>query len=455
MMTKLGSVGVLAALMMAMGSAACVEQPVTELGSGKSAASSDDDDEPTASKSAKKKSLETAEAAEEDQTDEESTVTKPSKTDSAADAKAEAPKKELALDLDFAGSKGLKFGNIAIRRSCSDIGVDFNQASVAEGTSLSLVEVYSKKVLLTVQGADLAAIKKSLLDGDGHVNIPVQPGQIPTQATEYAIVMGGDSRFGSLAACGVNIVPKSDEDRGIKGGAGHFPTGRNIFNAITLGGDGCGIVGFVQAYYDEKMGAVYARATSPILIAADDEGRAGFPRGSGYAGCDEHASPLVLDLSGNGISLSKTREDMFDIDANGTRDSIGWVSSNDTPFLVRDANGNGLVDGATELFGNFTDKTSANGFDALSHFDNNGDGTVDSNDTVWSTLRLWFDKNHDGRTDAGELVTLESRGVASIATRYISVNEKLMSGAIRQRGAVTMTDGRSVPVLDVWFDRQF
>ena len=452
MMTKLGSVGMLAALMMAMGSVACAEQPVTELGGAKSASSSDDeDDKPAKPKSSKKKTADT----EDDEATGESIATA-SKTDSVPDAKdEEGSKKDLALDLDFAGSKGLKFGNIAIRRSCSDIGVDFNQATVAEGTSLSLVEVYSKKVLLEVKGADLAAIKKSLLDGDGHVHIPVQAGQIPTQTTEYAIVMGGDGRFGSLAACGVDIVPKSDEDRGIKGGAGHFPTGRNILNAITLGGDGCGIVGFMQAYYDEKTGEVYARASSPILIAADDEGRAGFPSGSGHAGCDEHASPLVLDLSGNGVALSKAREDVFDIDANGSRDAVSWVSSNDTPFLVRDANGNGLVDGATELFGNFTDERSSNGFEALSHFDDSGDGVVDRNDRVWATLRLWFDRNHDGRTDAGELETLESRGVESLATRYVPTNQRLMSGAIRQRGAATMSDGRSVPVLDVWFDRKF
>lgn len=47
-------------------------------------------------------------------------------------------------------------------------------------------------------------------------------------------------------------------------------------------------------------------------------------------------------------------------------------------MLVRDLNGNGLIDNGTELFGNSTilsnNETAANGFEALKELDSNGDG---------------------------------------------------------------------------------
>lgn len=446
MMNKLGSFGVLA-MMMALGSAACAEQAVNDLGSSRSAASDDEDE----AKPSKPKSTARSEESADD--------VEPA-TSSATTTQAQTTV-SAAIDISFAASAGQKFGTVPIHRSCSDMGADFNQATLVDGTSLQLVNVSTKEVLVKVEGNDLNAVKQELANGAGKLHIDLGDGsELPKEQTEYAIVMGGDSRFGSVAKCGVNIAPQDDKDRGVKGSAGRFPTGRTIVFDRGVSGDGCGIIGFMQAYYDDAKHEVVARPTSPIIVAADNEGRAGFPKGDYYTGCDAHSSPLVLDLAGNGLSLSKARSDVFDIDGNGSRDAMSWVSSNDTPFLVRDANGNGSVDGATELFGNHTDPTSANGFEALARFDDTADGAIDSSDKVWSTLRLWFDRNHDGRTDAGELETLESRGVRSIATSYIATSDRLVSGgeftgAIRQRGAVSMTDGRSIPILDVWFERQF
>lgn len=463
MTMKLGSMGVLAALVIAMGSVACAEAPVPELGGARSASSGDDESDDTgrASKS-KDRGSKSDDVGSDDADDESGTAAKPasSKPDTdSSDPSTVAP----TIEVSFAASAGQKFGNVPIHRSCSDMGADFNQATVADGTSMALVDVNTQKVLVKVEGAALKAIKDELLSGSGKLKIELpgsDGGGVPAQAAEYAIIMGGDSRFGSPAACGESLAPKDEQDRGVKGSAGRFPTGRTIVFDRGVGGTGCGIVGFLQAYYDASKGIVYARPSSPIVIAADDEGRAGFPKGNGYPGCDAHASPLVLDLSGSGVELSKARADVFDIDGNGTRDAMSWVSSNDTPFLVRDANGNGLVDGATELFGNHTDRTSQNGFDALSHFDDVPDGVIDAKDAVWASLRLWFDRDHDGVTGPGELETLEARGITSLATTYVSTSERLMSGgtfagSIRQRGAATTGDGRSVPVLDVWFERSF
>ena len=88
-------------------------------------------------------------------------------------------------------------------------------------------------------------------------------------------------------------------------------------------------------------------------------------------------SPLVLDLDGDGVETrSIDRGVYFDHDGNGFAEGTGWVGSDDG-LLVYDRNGNGEVDDGGELFGSYTVLQSglkaANGFVALSEFDNNHD----------------------------------------------------------------------------------
>jgi hypothetical protein len=68
-------------------------------------------------------------------------------------------------------------------------------------------------------------------------------------------------------------------------------------------------------------------------------------------------------------------------------------------------------------------RATANGFNALSSFDNmcrggNGDGVIDAGDAVFASLRLWRDTNHDGVSGPGKLHTLESLDAARIHLDY-------------------------------------
>lgn len=163
-------------------------------------------------------------------------------------------------------------------------------------------------------------------------------------------------------------------------------------------------------------------------------------------------SPIVLDLNGNGVTLVNNRETRvaFDWDGDGSRNQTGWVGRDDG-FLVFDRDGNGAISNGGEL--SFTgDKPGAKSdLDGLRAFDSDGDGQFSSDDEQFGSFRIWRDANGNGRSDRGEMSTLEEAGIASINLAGEAVNRTWAWGdnMTINNGSYTRTDGSTGAFGDV------
>jgi Ca2+-binding RTX toxin-like protein len=179
---------------------------------------------------------------------------------------------------------------------------------------------------------------------------------------------------------------------------------------------------------------------------------------AGTGGGGGGTPPIVLDLNRNGItSISMAASiALFDYDGDGIKENTAWIESGDA-LLVNDVNNDGIINNASELFGNYTRNSDGSvaksGYQALSYYDTNGDSVVDASDSRFEELKLWIDSDQDGVTDTGELKTLSEMGVTSLKlndpiTPYIPTTEN--TNTIIQETTFTDAQGEGI-MRDVLF----
>ena len=173
-------------------------------------------------------------------------------------------------------------------------------------------------------------------------------------------------------------------------------------------------------------------------------------------------SPLVLDLHGDGISLSSAAQGVsFDLSGAGFATRTAWVAGKDDVLLALDRNGNGQIDDGTELFGEGTplrDGLAPDGFAALASLDSparggNRDGLVDATDPDYRRLLLWNDADHDGVSKTSELQPITQAGIVSLSTRgrrYSGYTDR-HGNDTSLRSTYRFISGKGGLIVDVYF----
>jgi len=163
------------------------------------------------------------------------------------------------------------------------------------------------------------------------------------------------------------------------------------------------------------------------------------------------AAPIAFDFDGDGNVLVALADSTarFDMNGDGIADKTGWIRKGDG-LLALDRNQNGKIDDIGEI--SFVDdkEGAKTDLEGLTAFDSNGDGVLDGSDDRFVEFRLWVDRDGDGKTDAGELLSLAQAGIVSIDLSATADDEAPVPGAnvVYNRGTATLSGGAKLSYLD-------
>lgn len=157
------------------------------------------------------------------------------------------------------------------------------------------------------------------------------------------------------------------------------------------------------------------------------------------------AIPLRSGLDATDIENRSARI-TFDADGSALPKQWTWINPN-AGWLVHDPTGSGRVTSALQMFGSVTFWMFwSNGYDALCSLDDNGDGRIAAREL--KGLALWVDKNQNGKSERGEVRTLEQHGIVSLScahTRDASHRDRIMYSP----QGVQFRDGTTRPTFDL------
>ena len=148
--------------------------------------------------------------------------------------------------------------------------------------------------------------------------------------------------------------------------------------------------------------------------------------------------PLVLNLEGN-IGQISDQKFLFDLNADGIEEEISFTEQG-SGFLALDKNKDGEINDGSELFGT----KSGDGFKDLAAYDEDGNGWIDENDSVFDDLSIWT-LNEEGEKVQISLLKADVGAIylGNASTEFSLKNEEThaTNGIIRSTGVFLKESG--------------
>lgn len=147
--------------------------------------------------------------------------------------------------------------------------------------------------------------------------------------------------------------------------------------------------------------------------------------------------PLVINLNAPSSALQRGTF-AFDLNADGEKENI-HVLNQGSGFLVLDKNEDGKINDGTEMFGT----KSGNGFLDLAQYDEDQNGWIDENDSIYEKLGVWS----PDESGNGVIQSLKYFGVGAIALNYANTEfalkneENALAGKVRATGVFLKENG--------------
>jgi hypothetical protein len=202
----------------------------------------------------------------------------------------------------------------------------------------------------------------------GHKVHLIDPRTIRTDADAAAAQAGRQAAAVVAAASGSQVAPQQPVGWGVevKAEQVHHESETTDFAAsgqiVTAAGRTIAFDYRVEMHRDQTQ-------TATIDIQAGD--------------AIKKVDPIALNLNGGPVELSSDRSG-FDIDSDGRAEQVALTAAG-SYFLALDRNGNGQIDGGSELFG----PSTGDGFRELKALDADHNGWIDAADAAYARLQLW------------------------------------------------------------------
>jgi hypothetical protein len=155
--------------------------------------------------------------------------------------------------------------------------------------------------------------------------------------------------------------------------------------------------------------------------------------------------PLQDSLTATDIENRSARI-TFDADGTALPRQWSWIHPN-AAWLVHDPLRTGRITSALQLFGSVTFWMFwPNGYEALCSLDDNADGELRGAEL--NGLALWHDRNQNGRSERGEVRTVQEHGVVALSCTH-QRDAKHADRIMYSETGVQFKDGSTRPTFDL------